>query len=344
MGVIARISRIAGVIVIQACVLLGVLEVAGRIFDPLGVSYYPEMARYLDTLIQEEPIGYRNQPGLKGQFFGTSVQINAHGMRNKEIPSDTSPDNFRILFLGDSVPFGVGVEQEDTLPAQLENIANSAARGGSQVYEVINMGVPSYNTEQELIQLKTVGIDLAPDLVLLLFTRNDIEPKMWVFDKRAGWMKNIIQRSYAGSLLFLAYREFRTWTPSIIKSSNASTNVDDELQIAFRGYKASQDRWQKLRSSMAEINSLLRSREIPFVVFLNQENNYLAGLLDHEAQLEDFLFVHLLPWQDPRWMGSDIKNFTNSVTDSHPNKDGNSILAALVYESLIDLKLLAAQK
>ena len=71
---------------------------------------------------------------------------------------------------------------------------------------------------------------------------------------------------------------------------------------------------------MAEINSLLRNREIPFVVFLNQENNNLAGLLDHEAQLEDFLLVHLLPWQDPRWMGSDIKNFTNSVADGHPNK------------------------
>ena len=44
-------------------------DLVGRIFDPIGISYYPETARYLDTLIQEEPIGYRNQPGLQGRFY-----------------------------------------------------------------------------------------------------------------------------------------------------------------------------------------------------------------------------------------------------------------------------------
>jgi hypothetical protein len=44
------------------------LEVIGRLGDPLGISYYPETARFLDTMIIEGPIGYRNQPNLKGQF------------------------------------------------------------------------------------------------------------------------------------------------------------------------------------------------------------------------------------------------------------------------------------
>jgi hypothetical protein len=331
---ITRIYRVALVIVIQICISLAVLELFGRLFDPFGVSYYPEMARYLDTLIVEEPIGYRNKPGLIGNFFGTTVRINSHGMRDKEISQSTDPGTFRILFLGDSVPFGIGVEEEDSLPSQLERIANANAVTGEE-YEVLNMGVPSYNTEQELIQLKTIGLDLKPDLVLLLFSRNDIEPKMWVLEKRSGWIKDLIQRSYAGSLLFLAYREFKARFPSIISPSHASSRLEDDLSRAFAGYHADAHGWQKVRNSLSEINAILQGKSIPFVVFLNQENQSLVNMLGHEAQLDGFHIFHLLPRSDERWMSSNPRKYVNSITDGHPNTEGNTILATLIYEKLV---------
>ncbi len=39
------------------------------------------------------------------------------------------------------------------------------------------MAVPSYNTEQELMQLQTLGMTLHPSLVVLQFLTNDIEPR-----------------------------------------------------------------------------------------------------------------------------------------------------------------------
>ena len=181
------------------------LELAGRIFDPVGISYYPEMARYLDTMIVEEPIGYRNRPGLVGNYFGVPVSINKYGMRDDEITQKKSHNEFRILLLGDSVPFGIGVTSENMLSMQLQDMLN---KGNSTElkYRVLNMGVPSYNTEQELIQLKNTGLMFEPDIVLLLFSQNDIENKMWVFEKRTGLMADIAQRSYAGSLIYILFR------------------------------------------------------------------------------------------------------------------------------------------
>jgi lysophospholipase L1-like esterase len=332
-----RAFKLSFILIINLCVALGLLEIVGRTFDPFGVSYYPEMARYLDTLVMEEPIGYRNRQGLTGSYFGATVRINSLGLRDKEIPKKSN--SFRILFLGDSVPFGIGVEQEETLPSQLEFIANGAAERDS-AFDVINMGVPSYNTEQELIQLKTIGLDLNPDLVVLLFSRNDIEPKMWVFEKRTGLVNNIIQRSYAGSLLFLAYRESRIRFPRLINSARASAKIEDEITNAFRGYQADFDRWQTVLNSLVEINSLLRKKGIPFVVFLKNENRALFNLLKKHSPREDnFHLFNLNAWKDPRWIGSDIRKYVNSVTDGHPNTDGTTILATLIHEALVEARL-----
>jgi lysophospholipase L1-like esterase len=314
------------------------LEIVGRIFDPLGISYYPEMARYLDTLIKEEPIGYRNQPGLNGKYFGKSVRINTQGLREEELHLKSKPGNLRILFLGDSVPFGIGVARKDTLPTQLERIANRTIHHGKTI-EVINMGVPSYNTEQELIQMKTMGMDFKPDIVLLLFSRNDIESKMWVFEKRAGRIKDVVQRSYACSLLYLAFREFRARFPSVIKSSHASSGINHEIETAFVGFKANFQKWEKVRSSLAEINALAQRKDVPFVVILNQENSSLVKILRNEAKGQNFHLVNLEPSKDPRWLGSDMKKYVNSFTDGHPNADGNLILATLIYEKLVEIQI-----
>ena len=60
-------------------VTLIILELVGRLFNPAGVAYYPETAAYLDTMIIEEPIGYRNRPNLRGKFHGVPVAINSLG-------------------------------------------------------------------------------------------------------------------------------------------------------------------------------------------------------------------------------------------------------------------------
>jgi hypothetical protein len=64
---------------------------------------------------------------------------------------EAADNEFRILLLGDSGAFGLGVADEDTYSSRLEQQLNRDADG--MTYRVINMGVPSYNTEEELIPI-----------------------------------------------------------------------------------------------------------------------------------------------------------------------------------------------
>jgi lysophospholipase L1-like esterase len=325
---------------IPAFIFILLLELAGRLFDPAGISYYPEMARYLDTMIIEEPIGYRNRPGLQGNFFSVPVSINRFGLRDDDFPVQKAGNEFRILLLGDSVPFGIGVTRDNMLSRQLQDLLN-AGRTSATDYRVLNMGVPSYNTEQELVQLKETGLSFKPDLVLLLYSLNDLEGKMWVYEKRAGLFADTMQRSYAGALMFVFYRELRNRLSGVIGTASASVPVE-QLQQAFTGYQVDAGRWASSRDAMQEINRLLRERGIPFILLLNNGNRALTGLWSREARAGGFMVANLNTWTDPRWKNDKKSKYTNSYIDSHPNKDGNRILATMIYEFILGRGLVTA--
>jgi len=297
---------------VQLAVVFILLEIYGRLFDPFGISYYPRMSAYLDTMIIEEPIGYRNRPNLNGNYFGVPVTINSLGMRDREVTRNDDGE-FRILFMGDSLPFGVGVRYEDSLPYKLEEILNFR-KGGDSTFRVLNMGVISYNTEQELIQLKQIGLSLKPRLAILVYSDNDIEPKMFVFDKRSKWYLNLGQRSYAVSLVY-------TLAENISKKVPVSGSED----MALKEYYAK--RWGYADHSLHEINTLLRSKEVPFVLFTTEKQGFIFDLLKSVAKREGFPLVSL----DYR---QDLMKFRNSYIDAHPNKAGNELLARIIAEAL----------
>ncbi len=100
-------------------------------------------------------------------------RINSLGMRGAEASLDKPADTFRILVLGDSVAFGWGLEEQDTLSSQLQQLLDSSGTG--KHFEVWNAGVPGYATWQELSYLVEKGDALHPDLVLVPFLFNDVD-------------------------------------------------------------------------------------------------------------------------------------------------------------------------
>jgi hypothetical protein len=73
----------------------------------------------------------------------------------------------RVAVLGDSFVFGSGVKQGEPVTRRL-----AALLGPS--FEVINLGVPGYGTDQALLTLRRWGRRLSPDVVLLGFFWNDV--------------------------------------------------------------------------------------------------------------------------------------------------------------------------
>jgi hypothetical protein len=91
---------------------------------------------------------------------------NSHGFRSPEIPLEKPPDRTRVLVVGDSMVYGVGVENDETFPAALERL--------TPTLQVINAGVPAYGGAEELVQLREEIDVWKPDIVIAACFWNDL--------------------------------------------------------------------------------------------------------------------------------------------------------------------------
>ena len=102
------------------------------------------------------------------------VRINNLGFRDRQdYDLAKPPGTFRILVLGDSVTFGHGSHFETTYPYLLEQRLKEWRPATN--WQVWNLGVPGYNTRQELRYLQEVGATFRPDLVIVGFYPNDFD-------------------------------------------------------------------------------------------------------------------------------------------------------------------------
>lgn len=115
-------------------------------------------------------LSYNNTPWITGALYNR--ERNSMGLRGPEVPQFKPPDKVRILFLGDSVTFGLGIPLEDTLVRQVE-------RGLGGNVETLNLSMPGWNLEDELSALTTKGAYYEPDMVVWVFFPNDIEHMGW---------------------------------------------------------------------------------------------------------------------------------------------------------------------
>lgn len=153
----ALVAGLAGMLVVEAWVRVQWDDQKGR------PGFY----------VSDPSLGIRLNPGYDGWFAGTPVRINSLGFRDpREYAVAKAPGTFRILVLGDSVTFGHGTLHETTYPYLLEQ--RLEAWRPAVNWEVWNLGVPGYNTGQELAYLQQVGPRWAPDLVVVGFYANDL--------------------------------------------------------------------------------------------------------------------------------------------------------------------------
>jgi lysophospholipase L1-like esterase len=124
----------------------------------------------------EEMIGDRNTLWkMRSNYVipsphGPPTRINAVGLRDSLLPLTAgghakAANERRILTTGDSSVYGWGVPTGQTFQEVLEQ--KLKAQWPTYHFEVINMGVPGYSTEQSLRQLSELGQGYSPDLLVV---------------------------------------------------------------------------------------------------------------------------------------------------------------------------------
>ncbi|HEU4929297.1 MAG TPA: hypothetical protein VFU38_05655 [Candidatus Krumholzibacteria bacterium] len=149
---------------------LVILFVASEV--TLRLIYHPE---FLGSVIQyDSTLGWSLTPGASlvsvdsQRDFRYRIDVNSLGLREREIEFQKPDGVRRVLVLGDSFAFGVGLKDGERFSDMLQETLPDDV-------QVLNAGVPGWGTDQEMLFYETALRRLEPDLVVLTFlAQNDV--------------------------------------------------------------------------------------------------------------------------------------------------------------------------
>jgi lysophospholipase L1-like esterase len=316
-------------------VSLVVLEVSVRVFDPLGISYYSEMSRYILDRVPDAQLKYRHRPSFESTYQGADMRFNEVGLRDDPI-GPKPPGEFRILALGDSQTLGWGVARESIWPVRLQQILTDQLH---RPVRVINTGCASYETRQEYRYLLSDGYAFQPDMVLLMYMDNDLEITDDPYDP---WGDKSFEGKTPGEVLYLLGRSSRVgqllfyakWlVPIIIAPQYEPTQFG--VRQDFDESMREESGWKASMAALGGIRESVEQHGIKLAVVHFDWTTFPFSRAVREAVSEavaPFPVAYVPDW----FAGQDVRRYCNSVTDAHPNAEGHRILAEHIADFILD--------
>lgn len=139
--------------VVFVLVMLGGVELGLRL---LGLGAPDQELAGLHAY--SEVYGWAPRPGLRLESEGVVTTINEQGYRGEALPTGKTGKR-RIVVLGDSIAFGLYVQDAQTFAAVLQSQRRDV--------EVANLSVQGYGPGQELTKLEREALPLRPDVVVV---------------------------------------------------------------------------------------------------------------------------------------------------------------------------------
>ncbi len=152
-----------------------------------GMDFHPELGWHMRANVTKTGAQW---------CVKTPATTNSDGWKDGEWAETKAPGTRRIVVLGDSFTFGVGVDYGERFTEHLETLVDDV--------EVLNMGCNAYGTDQQLRVLELEGLDHDPDVVLLVaFPGNDLLDIR--YERNGHWPKPYY-RLEEGELVFVPAR------------------------------------------------------------------------------------------------------------------------------------------
>ena len=220
---IPRMLLICAVLAVAAEIICRVI--GAPILPPTSDFIEAQEWRYADWIEKDSDLYWRYRPSqvIDGRFIKPGrYTINSHGYRGPEYTLEKANDVTRIVCLGESSTFGLGVSDDAAWPRHLEKKLNSLDPQKRR-WEVLNLAVTNYSTFQGVRQAREELPRLKPDIVMSCFSWADHQPAAnGVPDDRLevgpAWQAsttNLLDRSAAIRWLRVVWaRIFPTQTPT----------------------------------------------------------------------------------------------------------------------------------
>jgi hypothetical protein len=237
------------------------LEVALRLFG--YTLYYLDKDAFIPSRNPE--ILYQLRPGFRGLYAGAPVTVNSSGFRGKEWRTANASETTRVVVLGDSVAFGQGVQEGETLAEQLEA---RLQRKLPYPVEVVNLGVPGYDTCQEWWTFKERALPLMPRVAVLLYVENDTDPPVFQVqgeevispDVRTGFLGTFLaaarKRSALYNVTWMRWQAFKV----------GSFSIERYREILSHKFSDTNPGWRRSREYLTKLTKLAQANAIRLIV------------------------------------------------------------------------------
>jgi len=293
-----------------------------------------------------------------GTTYGKSVKMNTDGFRDRDFIIPKPANTYRILVLGDSFAWGVGLTLEETLSKQLEKRLIDAA---NKNIEVINASIPGMNTVEELLLLKEKGLKYDPDMILLIYNLNDIDFLPQLSSKNYD-EKKIIPKTQVdpGEDITKAFknkgmRGFINWfevrskfvsflvprVGSLLRQMGLTTSLEFSwVERIFQGYTDDNPGWLESKRALREIAEICRNRGIVFTAAIYPllvELKSYKGKKPHET-LHNYLNSIEVPYVDllTVFEGKNGQSYWINYLDNHPNAEAHRLVVEKLLPSVKD--------
>ena len=325
------------------------------------------------TLARTPP--YPRSPGPNSAYqintleFQTEVVTNDLNLRDQPI-GPRRAEEFRILFLGDSFTFGLGVEIEDTFVKQVEN-----GLRGSRPLRTINAGGRGTNASQQYSFLRDHQSILDPDLLVLqVYIGNDFHDSRDSIDTTEEMNTANRPKRARGPLMpqpesWLSagkqwVRDLHLYTPEVIYNRLLRLDFVDDLLCRYEVRYGSRAlllrRYPSVQQQLVahEIESLTRITDycaaegiriasiiIPYKLQVFKKNLLDSRIYDYRkpnALLTDFFRDHEVPCIDfleqyQQVPESDVRSFYY-FRDAHWTVRGHQYAARKIQQLLLEIE------
>lgn len=314
---------------VTVVVVLGATEAALSRFYPIDYLKVPErtpdnMFREILHRASEVPgLAFELSPNRQKKYERVWIRTNNFGMRDTEPVPIEDDSVFRIVVLGDSFTFGFRVAGEETYPSVLEERLNQGA--AEKRFDVLNLGVSGYNTQDEALVLEHKALAWQPDLVIVGYVLNDpetepVQPLNSYFQEPAIWQRFHLARLIA--------------------------RVKHGLEVKYRGggdyyrylHAEGHEKWDSVVSGLEDIRRLTEEQYIPVLVVIFPERpekrwgSYLYADLHRQvaevSRENNLAVIDLLD----RFAKHPPRKMRVRLGDSHPSTLGHALAAAAIYE------------
>jgi len=313
----------------------------------------------------DEILGWKNKAFKNGTLYmpdsKSYVQINSKGLRDIEHEYKKPKGIERIQFYGDSFTWGYGVDEEERYTSIFRSKLDKCHRS----YEIINLGITGYGTDQEYLSLTHEGLKYNPDIIVFAY-HNDL----WDVSQTVAGVypkPKFIINNNSLELTNVPVPKKENWTSDEeIRNSTFLTVLNSKLKF-FRTYNFVMKKIkhfgpiERLRASslnveenktqevidaiFLEVKRLSEQKGLEFVIVLLPSKGQVFGAentrqIDHLVEfgkMNNITVINLLP--KLKDIGKKEKEIYFEI-DGHFSERGNKIVGDILFKEFIDREII----